>query len=225
MTGGPSGQESHACRMLWGRLHATDASGCVRLKRLADDMGSLTPAAYRMSRVASAGAVIVLFAWGCYRISNFLPAFLPIFDSTEEFINRSPEQYAGTGASDLLPLDHVSVISTRISGTRDGYDAWWRFTVSKPGFLAIAKRAAGDNRGPETLQFEATAAAPSGWKAQASVPSWWRVAPDSRTQSIHWCLSPGSTQRRHGWFIAFNPDSNTAWFWHWNHQYATQECD
>ena len=141
-----------------------------------------------------------------------------------ESTGQTYEQYAAGSGDGWFDIKGASDISHRTSSTRDGYDAWWRFTISASDFLSIITAVATDKHGPTEIQLASTIDPPSQWTAESEVPAWWEIKGGNNPQSIHWCFKAGTAERHHGWLFVYNQDSNTAWCWHWNHQWSSNEC-
>jgi hypothetical protein len=145
-------------------------------------------------------------------------------DGITESTGRTYEQYVAENGGAWFEPKGASGISQRTSSTRDGYDAWWRFTISESDLLSVVKAVAKDEHGPVEIQLASTADPPSRWAAESEVPAWWEINGGKTPQSIHWCFKAGTAERHHGWLFVYNQDSNTAWCWHWNHQWSSDEC-
>lgn len=146
------------------------------------------------------------------------------FSGSTELKGKSYSQYVTDQGNAWFDPRGASDIWHRHSSTRDGSDSWWRFMVSESDFLSIVMAVAKENQGPAEIKLDSSVDTPPQWDAESEVPAWWVIDGGTRPQSIHWCFRAGDAERHHGWFFAYNPDSQTAWCWHWNHQWSSSEC-
>ncbi len=151
-----------------------------------------------------------------------------IFSGSTESTGQTYNQYVADKGDAWFDPKGASNISQRTSSTRDGHDAWWRFTISEPDFLSIVTQVAKDQNGPAQIQlvlnYFPNGYLPSRWNAESEVPGWWTIDRGNNPQSIHWCFNAGGGERHDGWFFVYNPDLETAWCWHWSHQWSSNEC-
>jgi hypothetical protein len=169
----------------------------------------------RISRTFLAAVCLSQVLSGCVELN---------FDNLSESTGQTYTQYASSPAGSWVDLKGASDISHRTSSTRDGYDAWWHFTISESDFLSIVRAIAKDNQGPAEIQLMPSADPPQIWTPESEVPEWWVVNGGQKPQSVHWCFMAGDAARHHGWLFVYNPDSNHSWCWHWNHQWSSSEC-
>jgi hypothetical protein len=181
-----------------------------------------------------AGRLIACVVVGGFML--YLPCFIfesgrsiISFDSLTEAKGQTYAQYVARNpppSSDfgLFNPKGAENISYRFSGTRDGYDNWWRFAISKSDFQLLLSAVAASTNGPNDIKFSSIATPPSNWKPESNLPPWWVIDAGRNPQSIQWCSSAGDAERHHGYFFLYNPESQTAWCWHWNHQWSSSAC-
>lgn len=178
-------------------------------------MHSKHPVACRISQTPFRLAFMLFTMAGCLK---------PEFTDFRESTDQTYDQYLASYPHARFPQKGASAISSRTFSTRDGYDTWWRFIISESDFLSTVQKVARNNNGPATVPFHASAEYPQSWKPDAEVPAWWIINGGSHLQCIHWCFKAGEAERHHGWYLVYNPDSTTAWCWHWNHQWSSDQC-
>lgn len=155
--------------------------------------------------------LIVLVAIGCVGDT----------ESTE----LSYQEYTTEVGSDWFDPVGASAIDYRCHSTRDGYDAWWRFTISeKDGDRLVADTAA-NNNGPTDLAWSQMGNSPATWQPAIVSPKWWPQSTAGEGKSIHWCHDAGSAERHHGWYFCFDPARRVMYCWHWNHQWSSAKCE
>jgi len=135
------------------------------------------------------------------------------------------KQYVADGGDGWFDPVGASDIYQRCCSTRDGYDAWWRFTISQENCDQLVITVAADNNGPDAVEWNETTAYPAEWNPVDSAPSWWGRNAGKNTKSIHWCYQAGSAERHHGWYFLYDPVSQRMWCWHWNHQWSSAKCN
>jgi hypothetical protein len=136
--------------------------------------------------------------------------------SYAEYISQvGVDSFDPTGASD---------ISYRCFSTRDGYDAWWRFTVSQQNYTKLLTAVAKANDGPNPIAESEDTAYPAAWRPDGTAPTWWDRQAGTNAKAVAWCHRAGGAERRHGWYFLYDPDAERMWCWHWNHQWSAAQC-
>ncbi len=142
----------------------------------------------------------------------------------EETTRQTYEQYKASYQDDLLDPIGASDISSCTAFEGDGYDEWWRFTVTHADFTNIAAAVATCQQGPKELAFSNDGSIPHNWHPGAQIPTWWTLPTQVEVTCIFWCFGIGEADRHHGWFLVHDPRSDVAYIWHWNHQWSSGEC-
>jgi len=134
------------------------------------------------------------------------------------------DEYKSEYDRSFLDPTGASNISMCTAFEGDGYDEWWRFEVSEADFENIATAVAKTQNGPTQVEFSSNATPPGYWKPDAKIPTWWTLPGHDNLISINWCVSVGSAERHHGWFLLLDQQSGNAFVWHWNHQWSSDKC-
>jgi hypothetical protein len=133
-------------------------------------------------------------------------------------------EYVQDGGAAWFDPAGASDIYHRCFSTRDGHDAWWRFTISKTASDQLVAAVARDKSGPAKIEWRGTTAYPKTWRPAASPPMWWTRDVGGAATSIHWCYDAGSAERHHGWYFLYDAKSQEMYAWHWNRQWSSSEC-
>ncbi len=153
---------------------------------------------------------------------------LPGFPTFTESTGQSYAQYKSKYLPEFDPRGFdpkgASNIFYRSSGTRDGYDEWWKLTMSQSDYASLVRVTAKIDHGPDKIEFSSAANPPSNWNPESQLPPWWCADRVENPQSFYWCFSAGNAERHHGYFFVYDPESKTARCWHWNHQWSSSEC-
>ena len=138
--------------------------------------------------------------------------------------HQTYSQYTANGGGDWFDVTGASDISHSTAMTQDGYDAWWRFSVSETDFDRIVTNVVAKESGPEAVVFHKDASKPPKWKPDADPPDWWSAFEADPAKAMHWCHQAGDAERHHGWIFIYDVDGGIAWCWHWNHQWSSAQC-
>ena len=133
-------------------------------------------------------------------------------------------EYVADGGAVWFDPIGASDIYHRCISSRDGYDAWWRFTISESNSHELVISVARQNEGPTDVKWDDTTAYPRTWRPDDSPPRWWPRNVGSSAKSIHWCYDAGTAERHHGWYFAYDAESQLMSVWHWNHQWSSDQC-
>lgn len=161
-------------------------------------------------------AVLLLLVAGCSSVLDFGG------DSESKAVTYS--EYVQDGGDAWFDPVGASDIYHRCFSTRDGFDAWWRFTISPNANDQLVATVARDKNGPKEIEWHGTTDYPITWKPDDSPPKWWNRNVGSAATSLHWCYDAGSAERHHGWYFLYDPESQIMYVWHWNHQWSSSEC-
>ena len=169
--------------------------------------------------------------WGLLLVSSIGMASLgchPLdFSGTSETGASTYKQFVsagGVGENAWFDPVGASDIYFRDDSTRDGYDAWWCFTISENDCDRLLEVIAKANGGPEQIELRPEVDYPSTWRPDVKPPSWWQRNAGENAQSVHWCYPAGDAERHHGWYILYDRDLKKMWCWHWNHQWSSSQC-
>ena len=148
----------------------------------------------------------------------------PDFGGETESTALSYKQYADQELTAWFDPNGARDIYYRCCSTRDGYDAWWRFAIAPDDYRNLLTRIIRANNGPDPIVESNQAAIPSAWRPQGQTPEWWTRGKGKDSKSIVWCYKKSHSDRHHGWYLMYDPDSRSAWIWHWNHQWSSDQC-
>ena len=133
-------------------------------------------------------------------------------------------EYVADGGDAWFDPVGASDIYHRCFSSRDGYDAWWRFTISEDDSDELVAAVAHEKNGPKEIEWNGTTAYPTTWEPDDSPPTWWTRNVSDAARSVHWCFDAGAAERHHGWYFLYDPESEMMYGWHWNHQWSSSEC-
>ena len=148
----------------------------------------------------------------------------PELPQISESTGQSYAEYRAEYPRVLLDPIGATDISMCTAFEGDGYDEWWRFTVTQEDFRAIATAVAHQQNGPAGVLYSTDGAIPDHWEPDAEIPSWWVPPTKSSLNCVHWCFATGAAERHHGWFLLHDATTSHAYVWHWNHQWSSDEC-
>jgi hypothetical protein len=149
--------------------------------------------------------------------------FVPDFGRQEEWTELDYDEFQKRGGDRWFDPVGASNIFYRLDAGRDGYDAWWRMSISRQHFQKLLAAIAPVKNGPNPISENASTSPPTNWKPSSSTPSWWNP-PVRKASHFHWCFAAGGAERHHGWYFAYDSNAQSMWCWHWNHQWSSDQC-
>lgn len=146
------------------------------------------------------------------------------FGSDTESKALTYSSYVANGGDAWFDPIGASDIYHRCFSTRDGYDAWWRFSIAESNLEQLIATIATDNEGPSDPEWAVKDEYPAVWQPDDSPPAWWSRDGGVNVKSIYWCYDAGEAERHHGWYFLYDTRSQMLYCWHWNHQWSFDEC-